>query len=128
MDAALREPTLSCGARLAWARGTLRAALAGRTAGEGSGGPSGGADLVAWIRYGDDLVLAGARAGAGPRLLGWLDALVRQQGLQLSPSKTHLAARRHRLPLPRPVLGERLYFVQTPRGWSIQAAPGLAGL
>ena len=119
LDYALREPGLHAGARLAWARSTLRAAMAKQVS--QAPGPA-AQDLVAWIRYGDDLVLVGDQRGAGLTLLRWLDAQVRALGLRLSDKKTHFMARRAHAPLPRPVLGERLYFHHSPQGWSLAAS------
>ena len=79
--------------------------------------------IIAWILYGDDLVLATAQPGAGLRLLSWLDGLVRELGMTLSPRKTVIAcggaAGR---PLPRPVLGVPLCLRPGPGGWTLVRA------
>ncbi len=79
-------------------------------------------ELCAWIRYGDDLVLASARRGGGLALLRWLDGLCRAAGLALGDRKTVICASRDRMPLPRPILGVPMQIVHGPGGWSLSAA------
>lgn len=112
--------------RLAAARGVVRAAIAGRGA-SGDGPRSAttpGPELGGWIRYGDDLVLVGTRRGEGLDLLRWLDGLARGAGLRLSERKTVTAAGRHRMPLPRRVLGHGVVFLRQHERWSL----GVEGL
>ncbi len=106
-------------ARLAAARRTLHRALVGH---EAPRTPTFGPELVAWIRYGDDLVLVSGARGGGLKLLQRLDALVRAAGLTLGDRKTTTWASRAGMPLPRPVLGVHLTFQRGPRGWSLALA------
>lgn len=105
---------VSPSARLASARWTLHGALFHRPA-PARGDP----ELCAWIRYGDDLVLASARPGGGVALLRRLDAAVRSAGLELGDHKTTTAASRAGMPLPRKVLGEILLFQRSSSGWTL---------
>lgn len=88
--------------------------------------PTAAPPLVGWIRYGDDMVLVSAQRASGPRLLGWLDALVRAVPLRLSPSKTVLVpGGTHARPLPRPVLGLNLALTPCPEGWQLTPSASL---
>lgn len=100
---------------LAGARQRAIGAIVGRRASAASPAPRAAArlavhratPLVAWIRYGDDLVLFGDRRGAAIQLLRQLDGLARAAGLRLSDRKTTLVPGGRGL-LPRPVLGVSL--------------------
>lgn len=103
--------------RMAGARSALHRALFTGRATEAA--PLPGPELCAWIRYGDDLVLASGRRGGATALLAWLDAAVRAAGLALGDRKTVASASRSGMPLPRPVLGVALQFQHGLRGWSL---------
>ena len=77
-------------------------------------------ELVAWVRYVDDLVLVGQRRGVAEQLLRRADDAVRQQGLAITPRKTRIAR-----PVVAPrlfALGEELGVVERGGRWHIERA------